>query len=265
MVCAHVHAEGFTGFRCLPLVAQGETVGLLYMETQQGVATVESQELDVLVETVALSLVNLRLRERLRNQSIRDPLTGLFNRRYLEESLDLECSRAERSLQPLSVVMLDIDHFKRFNDTFGHEAGDVVLKSIAELLKASVRQGDIICRYGGEEFMLVLPVTGAPEAAALAERVRTAVKRLDLVHRGQSMGNITVSLGVATNTGTKWKQNDIVEAADQALYAAKNAGRNRVEVFERKSTAKSVVGAPQSAQKPVPEGALSATSIPLGG
>src|SRR5262249_25436128 len=163
--------------------AQGETVGLFYIEEQQGDTAINDQDLHALSETIGLSLVNLRLQEKLRNQSIRDPLTGLFNRRYLEASLELECSRAERSKDPIGVVMLDVDHFKRFNDTFGHDAGDVVLKHIGEILKRSVRQGDVACRFGGEEFVVVLPGTGATEAFEVAERVRQSVQKLEVMYR----------------------------------------------------------------------------------
>lgn len=231
VVCPHIDAEQLTAYRCLPLVAQGETVGLFYIEERQGEAAVNEQDLHALVETIGLSLVNMRLREKLRYQSIRDPLTGLFNRRYLEESLELECSRAERSRVPIGVVMLDVDHFKRFNDTFGHEAGDVVLKQIGEILSRSVRQGDLACRFGGEEFVLVLPETDAAEALEVAERVRLSVQRLDVSYRNQSLGKLTVSLGVATYPAAGRAPAELIDAADQALYAAKNGGRDRVEVF----------------------------------
>jgi diguanylate cyclase (GGDEF)-like protein len=231
VVCPHVNAAQLTGYRCLPLVAQGETVGLFYIEERLGEAAINDQDLHALVETIGLSLVNMRLQEKLRHQSIRDPLTGLFNRRYLEESLELECSRAERSAEPIGVVMLDVDHFKRFNDTFGHEAGDVVLKQIGEILSRSVRQGDVACRFGGEEFVLILPGTGAAEATEVAERVRLSVQRLEVSYRNQSLGKTTVSLGVAAYPSAGRAPAELIEAADQLLYAAKNGGRDRVVVF----------------------------------
>lgn len=231
IVCPHVHAEALIGYRCLPLVAQGETVGLFYIEERQGEISVNDQDLRALTETVALSLVNLRLQEKLRNHSIRDPLTGLFNRRYLEESLELECSRAERSKQPISVLMLDVDHFKRFNDTFGHDAGDFVLKHVGEFLKRSVRQGDLACRYGGEEFVLVLPGTSLAEAADAADRVREGIRNIELTYRNQSLGRVTASLGVVVSPAAGLTPVELIEAADQMLYAAKNAGRDRVELF----------------------------------
>ena len=126
--------------------------------------------------------------------------------------------------------MLDVDHFKRFNDTFGHDAGDVVLKHIGEILKRSVRQGDVACRFGGEEFVVVLPGTGAAEAFEVAERVRQSVQKLEVVYRNQSLGRSTVSLGVAVYPVAGETPAELIEAADQALYIAKNAGRDRVEL-----------------------------------
>lgn len=230
IVCAHLAPEKPAAYRCVPLVAQGETVGLLYLEEQPTSAAIEDRYLQVLTETLASSLVNLRLRERLRNQSIRDPLTGLFNRRYMEESLELECARAERSGHPLCVAMMDIDHFKRFNDTFGHDAGDVILKHVGSMLRGLSRQGDVTCRYGGEEFILILPGATAAAAQAAAERIRAGAHHIEAIHRGQSLGKITVSIGVAEFPAAGETPETIVAAADQALYAAKHAGRDRVEL-----------------------------------
>jgi len=232
IVCSHVQRDHVTAYRCLPLVAQGETVGLLYLEGRDGPVIADEADLGVLTETIAFSLVNQRLRERLRNQSIRDPLTSLFNRRYLEESLELECSRADRTGSAVSLIMADIDHFKHFNDTFGHEAGDAVLKAMAELLKRLVRQGDVACRFGGEEFILVLPGTSTAEAAALADRIRLALHGLELSHHGQALGNVTSSFGVASYPAAGLTPDELIEAVDHALYAAKTAGRDCVKQAE---------------------------------
>ena len=228
VVCGHVKGAELLGYRCLPLVAQGETVGLLYLEEHSRRIQIRDADLEVMTETIASSLVGLRLRERLRTQSIRDALTGLFNRRYLEESMELEISRAERSKTPLSVVMMDVDHFKRFNDAFGHDAGDIVLKNVGELVRRLVRQGDVACRYGGEEIVLVLPATAPEEAQGLAERIRASLHQLDLSHRREALGMVTASFGVATFPAQGTTADAVIAAADEALYAAKDGGRDRV-------------------------------------
>ncbi|TIV47347.1 MAG: GGDEF domain-containing protein, partial [Mesorhizobium sp.] len=155
--------------------------------------TERQQILRGVVDTLALALANLRLRETLRQQSIRDPNTGLFNRRYLEETSSRELRRMERSSQPLAVIMLDVDHFKQFNDTFGHEAGDLVLKQVAATLIEHARDTDVVSRYGGEEFALVMPGCSLKEGAKRAETLRQAIKQLHLAHRGRTLGTVTAS------------------------------------------------------------------------
>jgi diguanylate cyclase (GGDEF)-like protein len=202
-------------------------VGLLYLE---GCDPAAGPDLQMLAETIALALANLRLRETLRNQSIRDPLTGLFNRRYLDESLDLDVARSARAGGALGVIMLDVDHFKRFNDLHGHDAGDAVLQEMGKLLSQHVRKGDVACRYGGEEFVLVLPGATAEQARARAETLRAAAQAMTLSHKGQALGAVTVSLGVAAFPDHGNDPKVILTAADAALYAAKRAGRNRIEI-----------------------------------
>jgi diguanylate cyclase (GGDEF)-like protein len=180
------------------------------------------------VDTLALALANLRLRETLRQQSIRDPNTGLYNRRYLEETSSRELRRMERSGQPMAMIMLDVDHFKQFNDTFGHEAGDLVLKQVASTLLDHARESDVVSRYGGEEFALMMPGTSLADAAERAEALRKAIKQLHLTHRGHTLGTITASFGVSAfpDLGASWVE--IVNAADRSLYQAKADGRDRV-------------------------------------
>ena len=139
-------------------------------------------------ERISLALANLRLREVLRGQSIRDPLTGLFNRRFMEESLERELRRAVRGKQPVAVLMLDIDHFKRFNDTFGHQAGDALLRALGNLLKETTRGQDVVCRYGGEEFAFVLAGASLDAARKRAELLREEIKHLNVRHGGQLLG-----------------------------------------------------------------------------
>ncbi|HVI90921.1 MAG TPA: diguanylate cyclase [Dongiaceae bacterium] len=239
IVCNHVDRTRVHGYRCMPLTAQGENVGLLYLEEAED-QTIDERDLAVLTETIAFALANLRLRERLRNQSVRDPLTDLFNRRYLEETLELEFSRTRRDQRPLSVIMLDIDHFKRFNDLHGHDAGDLVLKAVGQLLKRTIRTGDVPCRYGGEEFILVLPGNTVEEAGSLAERIRGAAEEIEINHKNAPLGKITVSLGIAAFPQSGATVTEVLNAADQALYQAKRNGRNQSAMApdaERKSEA----------------------------
>lgn len=174
----------------------------------------------------------VRLTETLRQQSIRDPLTGLFNRRFMEEALLRELLRAERLEQSLSVIMLDIDHFKRFNDTFGHDAGDLVLRQVGAFLHAHIRGADIACRYGGEEFILVLPGASLAAAQARADQLRLVTRDLVLQYEGQSLGTFSFSIGVAGYPEHGRIYSALLRAADEALYRAKRAGRDRVVVAQ---------------------------------
>lgn len=233
--CAHITENGKKGYVCMPLAAQGETLGILHLcepnaaEKPQWL-TERQQILRGVVDTLALALANLRLRETLRQQSIRDPNTGLFNRRYLEETSSRELRRTERSNQPLAIIMLDVDHFKQFNDTFGHEAGDLVLKQVAATLIEHARDSDVVSRYGGEEFALVMPGCSLEEGAERAETLRQAIKNLHLAHRGRTLGTVTASFGVAAypEHGAGWAE--LTNAADHAQYDAKAEGRDRVVV-----------------------------------
>lgn len=189
---------------------------------------------NMFAEQVGLSVANLRLREALRDQSIRDPLTGLYNRRYLEETLEREIRRAVRSENLLGVLMLDLDHFKKFNDTYGHEAGDTVLRETAAFLIRSVRAEDIVCRFGGEEFVIILPLADIQTTQARAERIRSKLRELTILHQGKAVGLVTVSVGVAELPRHGTAPKTLLEAADAALYVAKREGRDRVVVAEER-------------------------------
>jgi diguanylate cyclase (GGDEF)-like protein len=238
-VCPHLGGPPQAGYLCIPMVAQGEALGVLHLQAGVRAASGEGRLNEAkqrLAETVAgqiaLSLANLRLRETLRLQSIRDSLTGLFNRRYMEESLARELRRAARNQRSLGAIMLDLDHFKRFNDTFGHEAGDTLLRELGEFLRTRTRREDIACRYGGEEFAVILPEASIEATQHRAERLRAEFKHLNVQHRGQSLGTVTLSLGVAVfpEHGTTFEE--ILRVADRALYRAKEKGRDRVVVGE---------------------------------
>jgi diguanylate cyclase (GGDEF)-like protein len=167
---------------------------------------------------------------RLRELSIRDPLTGLFNRRYLEEALALEILRAERKRIPIGIIMADIDHFKPFNDNHGHAAGDAVLVQVGNFLRTHVRASDIVCRYGGEEFLLILPEATPKITLTRAESMRADAGRLHVRHEGQVLESVTLSLGVAMYPEHGFTGDTLLAAADAAMYRAKREGRDRVVI-----------------------------------
>ena len=236
VICAHAPTPTPTKSLCTPLVTQDGPSGVLYLYSSSPVATLgEATErfVETVAEQLALALSNLRLRESLLQQSIRDPLTGLFNRRHLEETLDLELHRAARRGEPISAVMFDVDHFKRYNDLHGHDAGDAVLRALGSLVQSHIRAGDVACRYGGEEFLLLQPGLGPDDALLRAESLRKAVSLLSLEHHGVGLGSITVSLGVATYPEHAQGRTALIKRADEALYRAKQGGRNRVVGAEK--------------------------------
>ena len=179
-------------------------------------------QIDRQTQQLALSEANMR------ELSIRDPLTNLYNRRYMEETLAREIQRAAREGTPLGVVMIDIDYFKRFNDGFGHAAGDALLQELGKELSAQVRSSDVACRYGGEEFVLIMPDASLEVARLRAERVRDVVKHLRVEHDGRALGTVTVSLGVAVFPDHGSGGEAVLESADSALYRAKREGRDCV-------------------------------------
>lgn len=236
--CAHLTPQDGPATFCVPMMAQGDNVGVLQFNFAQVDASEQRDEggtvnstrtriANALAEHTALALANLRLREALRSQSIVDSLTGLFNRRYLENVLERECRRAVRSKRPIAVLMLDVDHFKQFNDTWGHEGGDAVLRELSGLMRTHFRGDDIACRYGGEEFVIVLSEATIEGAFARAEELRREVHRLVAQYRRQPLGSITVSIGLAGLPEHGVTPEDLIAAADRALYQAKSDGRDR--------------------------------------
>ena len=225
--CDHYHRHG-ENFACIPMVAQGETIGILSIATAAPLDEFQSQTVQTIAEQLSLALANLKLQETLRSQSFRDPLTGLFNRRYMDEAMQREFIRADRGKLPVAVAMIDIDHFKRFNDTHGHEGGDVLLKAFGAMLAAHARGDDIICRYGGEEFAVILPGADLETAAARLDEIRLAVKKLHPVSGGQALGPVSLSAGVAVYPRDGATGGAVIVKADAALYEAKRSGRDRV-------------------------------------
>lgn len=234
LVCQHFTHPPRSGYVCLPLTVQGETLGMLCLisagTTKNSHQADQRQWVVMVGEAIKLSLSNLRLRERLQEQATRDLLTGLFNRRYLDETLPRELSQAQRRKAPLSVVMLDIDRFKDFNDTFGHGAGDALLRELGCMVTRQLRDGDISCRYGGDEFVFVLPDSPAEDTLKRVEQMQAVVRQIQIRYGEQSLGAITVSAGIAQAPEGKTSAGELLRAADQALYAAKQAGRDQILV-----------------------------------
>ncbi len=230
--CPHVTAPApgtAASTACIPLIAQGTQLGFIYLSAVADTLLARMDLVETAAEQLSMALFNLELQERLRIQSIREPLTGLFNRRYLEESLTRELSRCQRRGLPLALIMLDLDHFKAFNDLHGHVGGDALLAGFGRLLQSLSRPEDIACRYGGEEFTLILPEVGMQAALARAEAIRVAVQAMRVRHLGQELPGVTVSIGVACHPDHGDAAETLVRTADQALYRAKHVGRNRVQ------------------------------------
>jgi diguanylate cyclase (GGDEF)-like protein len=226
---------------CIPLMAQNDIYGLLYVEVPHDVENKIPDDQLLLInafsELVALALANVRLRENLRYQSIRDPLTGLYNRRYLEDFFVKQIYQAERARVSIAVLMLDMDHFKKINDTYGHDAGDLVLKEMSKILQSDIRISDISARYGGEEFIVLLYDVDKDEALARAEHVRKAVSYVHIKYGAQHVASISVSIGIAIYPSDGQTAQELIEAADKALYHAKNTGRDKVAAYSDISSA----------------------------
>ncbi len=262
--CQHLPGGENTEWLCVPMVAQGTTVGVFYLEFESAAAIrpdsgsesfrESRQQLAISAASqIALSLASLQLRETLREQSIRDSLTHLFNRRFLEESLARELELASRKKQSVAVLFLDLDHFKKFNDAFGHAAGDMVLQSLADLFRTFFRSTDICCRYGGEEFAIVLPESSSEDAAARAEALRAEVKRLRLKYKKQTLGSLSLSAGVAAFPVHASSSDELLKIADQCLYQSKARGRDLVTVADALSHPHRA-GATQQKLTPIPDG-----------
>ncbi len=234
MQCRHLPRMHPLTYFCLPLLAHGEPLGMLHVQDLSDFTPDQAETLRNLAVTVgdqiSLGLANIRLRESLRHQVIHDALTGLYNRRYLEETLEREVYRVQRKRSSLGIIMLDLDHFKHFNDAYGHEAGDNLLRTLGNFLAGRVRKEDVACRYGGEEFVLIMPDASLETVLHRAEEIRLEFPKRQVLHREQVLENVTVSLGVAMFPEHGATGQDVLHAADGAMYRAKDAGRNLVMV-----------------------------------
>jgi diguanylate cyclase (GGDEF)-like protein/PAS domain S-box-containing protein len=240
LLCEHITGPESGQYLCVPLLVNGETIGILHLNHTEQSTEYQQQKIHfaynenkvqivtTIAEHIALALSNLKLRETLRQQSIRDALTGLFNRRYMQGTLEQELKHAERDGKTVGVIMIDIDHFKDFNDRFGHDAGDALLRALGSFLMQSTRDKDIACRYGGEEFLLVMPGIDLENARLRAEKLRQGVKGLSVSHLGNPLPKCTISLGVAIFPENGMTSESLLKTVDNALYRAKDEGRDRV-------------------------------------
>ncbi len=239
LYCQHLNESEKINYFCAPMLARSKTLGLLYL--QSGADIVEGTDgehennynrhiVSTMAKLTALALGNIKQHEALQNYAIYDSLTGLFNRRYMEETLKREISRVARNKEPLGLIMVDIDHFKQFNDAYGHAAGDMLLRSIGDFFRDRIRREDIACRYGGEEFVLILPGSSLENTCRRAEQLHEEIKRVRVRHRGSFVSSVEVSMGVVVFSEHGTSAELLLESADRALYKAKAQGRNRIVV-----------------------------------
>jgi diguanylate cyclase (GGDEF)-like protein len=235
VVCAHVGAIPTGGYLCSPLLAQGRVLGLLHIQRPPGATPIDLEPtfevttrlVETLSNQISLALFNIELKETLRRQALRDALTGLLNRRSLEETLGRELHRAQRNGSPLAVLMLDLDHFKEFNDVNSHVAGDALLKDFSAYVSSQIRAEDFAFRFGGEEFIIILPNTRLDRALARAEQIRLGTREREIGFRGQRLSGVSVSIGIAAHPDHGVTSEALLRVADAALYTAKAEGRNR--------------------------------------
>lgn len=254
VLCNHLNGRAAQEYLCVPLLASSEPLGILHIQAKDGhdkegdqtfiqplpgasatvFITEHTRQLAIgVAERIALSLANLRLRESLHEQAIHDPLTGLFNRRHMNDVLEREVHRAGRRQTPLSLIMMDIDFFKQFNDRYGHPAGDILLREIAAFLLRHVRAEDIVCRYGGEEFILILPGATLEDGQRRAEQLWEETRHIEVNYHGQILDPVTLSFGLAVYPEHGDNAEILLRSADDALYKAKAAGRNNIVIADK--------------------------------
>ncbi len=232
---------------CLPLLTQSKNIGVLYLQKTAGneaeiytgielgvedigLSEARQRFAQTVAEQIGLAISNLQLQDTLRGQAIRDPLTNLFNRRYMQAELSRKLASVARSGGELGVIMIDLDHFKDFNDLHGHASGDLVLMKLGEFLLSQVRRGDIACRYGGEEFVLILPDATLDVVVDRTERIRQEFKAINFEVSTNKFYSVTLSAGIALFPMHGANEEEILKAADDALYLAKSKGRDRIEI-----------------------------------
>lgn len=245
--CDHLGGDGtdMLATLCIPMIAQGKSIGLLYLE--QRAATNADEEfaaiekyLEMLAENIGLALANLRLRDALRDMAMGDALTGLGNRRHFDQAIALQSDWAERQGAPLACLMVDIDHFKQFNDRFGHDAGDAVLRAVGDVMNDALREDGAAFRLGGEEFVLLMPGFSIERAMARAEQVQQRIRDLQVTHQGKALGAVTASFGLASYPDHGPVER-LVQTADAALLRAKREGRDRIVMATMRDPSASAV------------------------
>jgi|GEM_PF-3961437 len=228
--CDHVQGHEDRAYICLPILAHGETVGLMHLTPAANVSSpvfLKQRKLaQMAAEQISLAIANTRLRDELHHQSIRDPLTGLYNRRHFIEVLRQNINSSRHDGHPVSLISIDVDHFKKFNDNHGHDAGDMVLRAVGAMMEEVCKGEWLPCRLGGEEFMALLPETSQEAAAGIAEKLRLATEAISVRYGEKNLPRITISLGVASHPNHGSMPMELMKAADAALYASKAAGRN---------------------------------------
>ena len=228
LTCAHIFPNAEYADLCVPMMAQYEALGILHLSKprtpnqQEPFTALEVSLVETLTQQIALPIANVKMREQLREQALRDSLSGLYNRRYFEEALEHEIRRAVRNQTSVGLMMVDVDHFKRLNDAHGHAAGDAMLRSVAALLQSRLRSADVVCRYGGDEFAIIMPEASLEDTIKKAEELRVSAKSL----------GATFSIGVAAFPRDGSNPDTLIHEADMALYAAKASGRDHVKSRE---------------------------------
>lgn len=230
IACYHLPESLAYRSLCVPLIAQGEAIGLLSFQNITAENAPARAYLELMAEALGLALANQRLRDALLEKALFDPLTGLRNRHHLEDTLHTQMTQAIRNGEPLSCMMIDIDHFKSINDRFGHEAGDQVIKSVSSIVKRAVRENGLAFRFGGEEFLILLPGVNEEVAFTFANEIFDAVHALTVRSGLTEIGPVDVSIGIASYPQHAESDN-LLRAADVALYRAKELGRSRIVSF----------------------------------
>jgi len=232
--CEHTKPHDDGPYSCLPILAHGETVGMMHLTPYGDITEEEFFEnyrvAQLAAEQISLAIANSKMRDQLHQQSIRDPLTGLFNRRHFIEALRLRVESSKRTQAPFVLASIDVDHFKRFNDNHGHDAGDMVLRAVGSTLEKECDGDELPCRIGGEEFMLLLPDTDTARAQKRAERIRQAIEKISVRYGEKNLPKITISVGLSVYPDHGAIPQDLMKTADDALYTSKANGRNQVTV-----------------------------------